>query len=173
MTESRMVETIQRLVSDGEIPQTTADRLKSALYEKRHESQYIIGHLCAHLAIGLIFSFDLIPLPLGTITRGVWVAVNRVAATARGQRDRAKVHSFPVLIVSLIPFVGYFAYLIPLRESNADAAYVYANHITYLRGDCSLRQFILRRPAWQQRLLRSMLAAFLVQPQDDSPADNR
>lgn len=133
-----------------------------SLRETRHESQYIIGHLCAHLAIGLIFSFDLVPLPLGTISRGAWVAGNRIIATVRGRPDQAKIHSWTVLFVSLIPFAGYFAYLIPLRATNADAAYLYANHVSYLRSDCALRQFVLQRPVWQRRLMQRLLSPILA-----------
>lgn len=168
MTESRLAETLQRLVVDGELTQATADRLTKGLQETWHESRYVAGHFCAHLAIGLLFSFDVVPLPLGTIARAAWVAGSRMATMVLGQPDRAKVHSFPVLLVSLIPFAGYFAYLIPLRASNADAAYIYANHFVYLRSDCSLQQFILRKPAWQQRIFHNLLAGIIVQPLNDS-----
>ncbi|MFO0917510.1 MAG: hypothetical protein U0872_04245 [Planctomycetaceae bacterium] len=162
MAESRLTETIQRLVVDGELTPVTARRLTKTLQETKHESQYIVKHLCAHLAIGLIFSFDLVPLPLGTLTRGAWVAGNRLLAMMRGRPEQSKVHSLPVLAVSLIPFAGYFAYLIPLRAANADAAYLYANHVSYLRSNCSLRQYILSKPPWQQRLIQSTLATVLT-----------
>jgi hypothetical protein len=54
--------------------------------------------------------------------------------------------------------VGYFAYLIPLKAVNADAAYLYANHVAYLRDNCSLEQALQRKPRWLMRLLRGLLA---------------
>ena len=170
MSESRLQETIQRLVVDEELTSATAERMRWTLDETKHESQYIVGQLCAHLAIGLVFSFDLVPLPLGTLGRAAWVAGNRVYETVRRQPARARVHSFWVFLVTLIPFVGYFAYLIPLRAINADATFLYANHIAYLRNDCSLKHYLARKPPWQQRLIRSVLASVMDQPQDE-PAE--
>lgn len=169
MTESRIAETLQRLAADGELTPATVDRLTRTLHDTKHESQYIVGHLSAHLAIGVIFLFDVVPLPLGTIARGAWVAGNRIYTAVRREPHRAKVHSFPVLLVSLIPFVGYFAYLIPLRATNADAAYIYANHIAYLRSDCSLEQSLQRKPRWLQGMIRGVLASVMVKPREEMP----
>lgn len=167
LADERLAETLQRLVADGELTPDTAERLKTALEETRHESQYILGHLAAHLAISGVFLFDVIPLPLGTITRGVWVAGSRVYETIQRNPSHAAVHSIPVFVVALIPFVGYFAYLIPLRQTNADAAYIYANHVTYLRKNCSLEESLRRKPRWLQRVLRGVMASVMEKPRAD------
>jgi len=169
MSESRLHETIGQLVTDGELTPENGERLATSLRETSHETGYIAGHLCAHLAIGLVFSFDIIPLPLGSISRGLWVAGNRVYVMLRRQPERSKVHSVPVLLVSLIPFAGYFAYLIPLRAANADAAYLYANHVAYVRSGCSLEQALHKLPAWRQRLVGRLLGFAISSPQADQP----
>ncbi len=167
MAEERLAETVRRLVDDGELSTATAERLNRTLSDSRDELQYVFGHLCAHLAIGVVFSFDLVPLPLGTMARGAWVAGSRLVETAQRRPTRAAVHSLPVFGVALIPFAGYFAYLIPLRSANADAAYVYANHIAYLRSGCSLERSLQQKPRWLERMLRRVLGPVLEKPADE------
>jgi hypothetical protein len=158
-SEPALHETINRLVDNGKLSVDDAASLRASLPVEIQESQYILRHLSAHFAIGLIFAFDLVPLPLGTIVRALWVVGNRVYEMLRGRRDLAAVHSTAVLGVSLIPFAGYFAYLIPLRARSARWAYVFANHITILRKGCTLDDYLSHRPAWFARLVRNVVKA--------------
>jgi hypothetical protein len=71
--QSRLVDvealekTLQRLVADGDISERDAGFLGIALRSQLDGSRYILSHLGAHLAIGAVFAFDLVPIPLGTI----------------------------------------------------------------------------------------------------------
>lgn len=152
--ESHLTTTIGRLVADGELTAEAAERLKRELPEIVRHSAYILRHLGAHLAIGAIFAFDVIPLPLGSLSRGGWVVLNRGYEECRRDRERARIHSLPVLGVALIPFVGYFAYLIPLRLQHDEATFLYANHVSYRRMNKSFRAALTGKPRWVQRLLR-------------------
>jgi hypothetical protein len=152
--EPHLAATIDRLVADGELTAEDAERLRLGLPDMVRQSGYILRHLGAHLAIGAIFAFDVIPLPLGSLSRGGWVIANRVYEEIRRNPDRARIHSLVVLGAALVPFVGYFAYLIPLRSRNAEAARLYANHISYRRWGKSLHAALAGKPRWMQRLVR-------------------
>jgi len=159
VSEARLRETIERLRQDGLLSGLEADRLLESLPTTMQESQYVLRHLGAHLAIGVVFAFDLVPLPLGTVSRALWVIGSRATEALRGKRELAAVHSVSVLAVSIVPFAGYFAYLIPLRSRSADAAFLLANHITYLRSDCSLHAWLEKKPHWMGRLIRAVVSS--------------
>lgn len=150
----RLLETISRLRSDGELSAEEAERLSRQVSHAAEESRYILRHLAAHLSVGVVFSFDLLPLPMGTLSRGTWVIANRIYECWCGRWDRAGVHSLAVLGVALIPFVGYFAYLLPLRSRSAETAFVYANQISYARHGRSLETYLQTKPKWFARLVR-------------------
>lgn len=150
-------ETIARLESDGLLSAAAAAELRRRLPETLEQSAYVLRHLAAHLAIGAIFAFDLIPLPLGTIGRVLWVIGNRVYESLRGDRERARVHSLGVLFIAAIPWLGYAAYLLPLRRASDEAAYLHANHLSYTRSGCAVETLLATKP----RVVRRM-AAWLV-----------
>ena len=56
-------------------------------------SRYVLGHLGAHAAIASVFLFDVVPLPLGTACRVLWVAGSRAFETLFGTPERARVHA--------------------------------------------------------------------------------
>ncbi|MGH7341438.1 MAG: hypothetical protein ACREKH_13190, partial [Candidatus Rokuibacteriota bacterium] len=47
-----------------------------------------------------------------------------------------------VLLVAAIPFLGYGAYLLPLRRQNAELAFVLANHTWLARTGRTYEQFV-------------------------------
>jgi len=149
--------TVNRLLVDKLISPDRADLLKRNLSDTLRQSKYILLNLGAHMAIGAIFSFDIVPLPLGTISRVLWVAGNRIYSEVKRDDEKKKVHSLAVLIVSAIPWIGYFAYTLPLKKVNEDAAYLFANHITYERGNESLVNYINGKPAIIKRILERFL----------------
>ncbi len=133
--------TIDRLVEESRLGAGDAERLRAELPEVLARSEYVLFNLGVHLSIGALFAFDIIPLPMGTISRCVWVAGNRAYLEVR--RDpRRKIHSIGVLGISAIPWLGYFAYLLPLKRVNEDAAYLFANHLTYHRSGVSLEEYL-------------------------------
>ena len=125
-------ETLVQLVEEGVIKEPQAAKLKAQLPEQLQSSAYTLKHLGAHLGIGVVFAFDVVPLPLGTISRILWVAGARLVETVRREPERAKVHSASVLLIAAIPWFGYAAYLLPLRRNAPELTFVLANH-TWLR----------------------------------------
>jgi protein-S-isoprenylcysteine O-methyltransferase Ste14 len=143
--------TIERLHTSGRLSEDRAALLRQQLPDLISRSAYVLRNLAAHLAIGVIFAFDLIPLPLGTIGRVLWVAGNRAYESAFGSRERAQVHSFKVLLVAAIPWLGYAAYLLPLRRESAEAAFLYAHHLSFSLNGVSFDEFLATKPRILQR----------------------
>lgn len=134
--------TLDRLVAEGSVSAPGAAALRAALPEQVDGARYILRNLAAHLAIGVVFAFDVVPLPLGTIARVSWVAGNRAVESLRGDRERARIHSLGVLLLAAIPWLGYAAYLLPLRRYSADLAFVLANHSWLQRTGHSYEAFL-------------------------------
>jgi hypothetical protein len=145
---------LDRLVVDGVISEEHARLLHAEFCRQVEGSRYVLAHLGAHFAIGAIFAFDLVPLPLGTIGRVSWVAGNRVFEWARGNRDRARVHSLGVFLIAAIPWLGYAAYLLPLRRQSAELTFVLANHMWLSRKGRTYEQFVAAAPSPIRRLAR-------------------
>ncbi len=159
--------TVQKLVDAGELAPTEADDLQERLPTMLAESSYLLSHLGAHLAIGVIFAFDVVPLPLGSISRGLWVLGSRIYETFRGDRLRARVHSWRVLLVAVVPIVGYFAYLLPLRGRQPELSALMANHLTYEWRQRSLNQFLESKPHWLQRAIRNITGSSTLKSAED------
>jgi len=172
-TEDALRDTIQRLQTDGILTDAEAALWRTALPETMRQSAYVLRHLTAHWTIGAVFAFDIVPLPLGTISRVCWTVGSRLIETFRGRWDHAAVHSVPVMAVAAIPVAGYFAYLIPLRARSAEAVFLYANHFTYKRYQCSWDSYVSRRSKWMARLLKGLVAIPTVAlPATPSPETN-
>ncbi len=146
--------TLERLVVEGSISDDRARALRARLPEQLDGSRYVLGHLGAHLAIGAVFAFDVVPLPLGTIGRVSWVAGNRLVESLRRQPERARVHSVGVLLIAAVPWLGYAAYLLPLRRRGTELAFVLANHTWLGRTGRSYERFLSARRAPLRRLGR-------------------
>lgn len=149
-------QTILRLVADGELSEARGALLGQRLPEMVRECGYIIGHLGAHLGIGALRSI-MIVLPLGSLLRCLWVAGSRAYETLRRNPEKARIHSLLVFLIAAIPFAGYFSYLVPLRRAHDDAAYVYANHVAYLRYGTSLDAVLREKPAPLRRVVERIL----------------
>jgi len=137
-----LAQTLERLSAEGAISQAHAASLGANLPNDIDRSSYILRHLGAHLGIGAVFAFDLVPLPLGTVSRVLWVAGNRLVEHSRGSQNHARVHSATVLLVAAIPLLGYGAYLIPLRRQSSELAFVLANHTWLVRTGRTYEQFV-------------------------------
>ena len=146
--------TLERLSADGVISPAAAASLQARLPAHIESSRYILGHLGAHVGIAAVFAFDFVPLPLGTLSRVCWVAGNRVVAQFRGDPSRARVHSFAVLLIAAIPFLGYGAYLLPLRRESPELAFVLANHTCLVRTGRTYEQFVASTYAPVRRMAR-------------------
>ncbi len=149
-----LADTLDRLLRDGSISKTAADALKASLPEQLDKSRYILGHLGAHLGIAAVFAFDLVPLPLGTVGRVSWVAGSRVVEQMRGSATRARVHSLVVFLIAAVPFLGYGAYLLPLRRESSEFAFVLANHTWLVRTGRTYEDFVDNAPPPLRRVAR-------------------
>jgi hypothetical protein len=135
-------ETLERLTAEGSLSHERAAELRSRLDDQIDRSRYVLGHLGAHLGIAAVFAFDVIPLPLGTLSRVSWVAGNRVVEQLRGNTARARVHSLPVFLIAAIPLLGYAAYLLPLRRQSSELTFLLANHSWLARTGRTYEQFV-------------------------------
>src|SRR5262245_41423885 len=154
-----LLETLERLAADSAISQERATALRTNLPVQIEKSRYVLSHLGAHLGIAAVFAFDLVPLPLGTISRVLWVAGNRVAEQLRGNLERARLHSLPVLLIAAIPLLGYSAYLLPLRRQSRELTFLMANHAWLARTGRTYEQFVTTRSRPVQRLARWLVPA--------------
>ncbi|NQX87107.1 MAG: hypothetical protein HRT77_00430 [Halioglobus sp.] len=139
----------EHIISAGE-EREIAGQIKSDL----EGAGYILKHLGGHLAIGGFRYLTMIPLPIGSMVRPLWVVAWRVIESLRGNKARAAVHSLPVFLFSVLPFLGYSAYMIALRRSNERFAFVLANHLCYHRKNMSALAFYEGRSAIGRRLMR-------------------
>jgi hypothetical protein len=157
--QSRLVDleslagTLDRLARDEFISQDAADSLKVILPEQLDKSRYVLGHLGAHLGIAAVFAFDLVPLPLGTVSRISWVAGSRFVEQLRGSA-RARVHSLAVFLIAAVPFLGYGAYLLPLRSESSELAFVLANHTWLVRTGRTYEEFVKSAPTPLRKVAR-------------------
>ena len=151
-----LLATIDRLETEGGITPERATALRSGLAETLRDSVYVVGHLGAHLGIGAIRVWMPL-LPIGSIARSLWVLGSRVVETLRGRYERARVHSATVFFVALIPFLGYCSYLVALRRVSEDAAFLYANHVSYGLSGESFEVVLEGKPAWVQRMAKKWM----------------
>jgi hypothetical protein len=135
---------IEHLLTNRDISEGEAAYLRSKLPAQLQDSAYILSNLGAHLGIGVVFAFDLIPLPLGTIGRVSWVAGARIYETIKRNGDRARLHSLGVFLIAAIPLFGYAAYLLPLRQNAHELCFILANHIWLSRTGISFETFLSR-----------------------------
>ena len=155
-------ETIVRMAADGRLNKEKEEYINSHLEEWVADSKYILLNLGVHLGMGLVrFTVTPFPLPIGSTIRPLWVMGCRMYCNLKLDWRHKKVHSIPVLLFSIIPFLGYFAYTIPLRKKSEYLTYLYAQHISYMLYGKTLEQKLEKTP----RLIRKVGYALLL-PQE-------
>ncbi len=122
-----MASTLDRLVAEGALSPASAASIAEAATQQIERSAYVLRQLGAHIAIGVVFAFDVVPLPLGTVARVGWVGGARLVEEVRGRENEARIHSVAVFLIAAIPWIGYAAYLYPLRREGRELAFVLAN----------------------------------------------
>ena len=153
-----LLATLRRLEAEQRIESAAAECLVAELPEIRERSAYTLRHLGGLLGIGALRYSLVAFLPVGSMLRFLWVATWRIIETVRGRRERARVHSFAVMGVALIPFLGYAAYVLPLRASHPRAPWLYANHVFLLRRGTTLDAWLEGKPRLVRRLVGWMTA---------------
>ena len=151
-------ETLTRMSQDGRITKEREDFINSHLDEWVVDSKYILMNLGVHLGMGIVrFTATPFPLPIGSTIRPLWVMGCRMYCNLRLDWHRKKVHSIPVLLFSIIPFLGYLAYTIPLRKKSEYLTYLYAQHISYSLYDKTLEQKLKKTPKFIRRIAYALL----------------
>ncbi len=113
---------VERLVEEGSLGQEEADKAMRSL--EAPETLGVLGHLGAHVAISIPLRF-----PFGSVARFGWTIFFRLRAEARALARRAskeelrgarKIHTLTVAVLSALPGLGTFAYLLsePLRKNR-------------------------------------------------------
>ncbi len=156
-TTEELQQTIDLLLEKGDVTAFQADALRLNFSGQMEGSQYVLKNLGAHISIGVVFAFDVVPLPLGTIARVAWVAGAKVTELLRGNFERARVHSLGVFLIAAVPWFGYAAYLLPLRRDSRELAFLLANHTWLGRTGDTYEAFIRAKPKLIGRLARRVV----------------
>jgi len=151
--------TVERMHKEGKINKEKMDYIESRLDEWVEDSKYILMNLGVHIGLGFVrFTALPFPLPIGSTLRGIWVAGNRMHCNLIWDMHRKRIHSLGVFFFSLIPFLGYFAYTIPLKKKSKYLAYLYAEHISYELFELTLENKLKKVP----RVLRNLAEILLI-----------
>ena len=151
-------ETLARMTAEGKIRKEKEEYIDSNLEEWVADSKYILLNLGIHIGIGFVrFTAMPFPLPIGSTLRALWVMANRMYCNLRLDWHRKKIHSLPVLFFALIPFLGYFAYTIPLKKKSEYLTYLYAQHISYMLYDVTMEQKLEKTPAFIRKIGYTLL----------------
>jgi len=151
-------ETIARLSADKKINKEREDYINSHLEGWVADSKYILFNLGVHLAMGVVrFTATPFPLPIGSTIRPLWVMACRMYCNLRWDMNRKRVHSIPVLLFSIIPFLGYFAYTIPLKKKSEYLTYLYVQHIAYMMYDKTFEEKLAKTPKFIRKIGYALL----------------
>ncbi len=154
-------ETLARMVAEGRIDKAKEEYINSCLEEWVEDSKYVLLNLGIHISIGLVrFTVIPIPLPIGSIFRALWVAVNRIYYIIKRDAHKRRIHSTIVFFFAAIPFLGYFAYTIPLKERSEYLTYLYAEHISYSLYNKTLEEKLEKTPGFIKRIGYALLVPF-------------
>ena len=158
-------ETIARMSAEGKLSKEREDYIHQHLEEWVADSKYILFNLAVHIVMGF-FRFTALPfpLPIGSTLRPLWVMANRMYCNLRLDWHRKRVHSLFVLVFSIIPFIGYFAYTIPLRKKSEYLTYLYAEHISYMLWEKTLEVRLKKAPRFIKRIAYALLVPAEIRP---------
>jgi len=151
-------ETAARMRKEGRINKERELHINSHLEEWVTDSKYILLNLGVHMGMGLVrFTAIPLPLPIGSILRVLWVMGNRMYCNLRWDMHKKRIHSLAVLFFAAIPFLGYFAYTIPLRNKSEYLTYLYAQHISYMLYNDTLESNLEKTPKFIRRIGYALL----------------
>ena len=151
-------QTAERMLAEGRISKTRKDHIDSNLEEWVNDSKYILLNLGVHIGLGFVrFTALPFPLPIGSTLRGLWVMGNRMYCNLKWDMHKKKIHSLIVLFFAIIPFLGYFAYTIPLKKKSEYLTYLYGQHISYMMYDRTLEEKLAKTPKIIKKLVLMLL----------------
>lgn len=143
---------------EGKISTERKVYINSHLEEWVADSKYILLNLGVHIGMGFVrFTVIPLPLPIGSTLRVLWVMGNRMYCNLRWDMHRKRIHSFSVLFFAAIPFLGYFAYTIPLKKKSEYLTYLYAQHISYRLYNKTLEEKLKKTPRFIKKISYTLL----------------
>jgi hypothetical protein len=158
-------ETITRMSREDKLTKEKEDYIRANLEKWVVDSKYILFNLGVHIALGFVrFTFVPFPLPIGSTLRAIWVMANRMYCNIRLDWHRKRVHSLFVLGFAIIPFLGYFAYTIPLKKKSEYLTYLYAQHISYHLYDKTVEQKLKKAPLFIKKIAYALLVPNEIKP---------
>jgi len=158
-------ETILRMALEGRLSKEREEYVHHHLEQWVSDSKYILLNLGIHMTMGFVrFTAFPFPLPIGSTLRAIWVMGNRMYCNIIWDMRRKSVHSMTVLLFSIIPFLGYFAYTIPLRRKSEYLTYLYAQHISYMFYGKSLEEKLKKTPRFIKWLSNALLVPAEIRP---------
>ena len=158
-------ETIGRLALEGKISKEREAYINSHIEEWVSDSRYILINLGVHIGMAFVrFTAIPLPLPIGSTLRVLWVMGNRMYCNIRWDMHRKRIHSLTILFFAAIPFLGYFAYTIPLRRKSEYLTYLYAQHISYKLYDKTVEDKLKKAPRFIRRIGYALLVPSEIRP---------
>ena len=76
--------------------------------------------------------------------------------------EKRQIHSFPVLLLAAVPFLGYFSYTIPLKKKNEYLTYLYSQHISYKMHGKALEEKLEKVPAFLRKIACALLIPAVI-----------
>jgi len=151
--------TIARMLKEGKISKEREAYISSHLEEWVADSKYVLLNLGVHIGMGFVrFTSIPLPLPIGSMMRVIWVIGNRIYCGLKRDIHKKRIHSLPVLFFAAIPFLGYFAYTIPLKRKSEYLTYLYTQHVSYMLYNKTFENKLKKAP----RIIKKISYALLV-----------
>ena len=144
--------TAKQLVADGSLGEEEAEKAVRSM--EAPETLGALGHLGAHIAISIVL-FG----PFEMIARVAWTVFFRLRAEVRALirrewdetlRGARRVHTLTVALLSVVPFVGTFAYIMaePLRKNRPLLAVLLDGGLRKLPFGLYQRQHLVVLTCW-------------------------
>lgn len=149
-----LLKTVERLQREGYILEHMADNISLNISGGVSKSEYILFNFGAHLVLGSVP----VPIPgLGILLRDLWTIGNKCYYKIKRNKEKEKIHSWKVFGVATIPYLGFLAYTIPLKEKSEYLGYVYAEHICFIKKNKSLEEVLEGSPKIIKKIISKLL----------------
>ena len=161
--------TLDALQAEGHLSAQEVKDLETRIPTQIHALTYLVANMGGHLTVS-ISRYAIFPVPIpgvGGLLRFSWTVTNRAYFVFRGNREKAKYHSAPVMIFTLIPFVGLLAYLYEVKRLDPRLAYVAGEQFCRQHQNRGLESTMARWPRWvRARVAKFIDAPFAIQGGD-------
>lgn len=159
LDSNKILVTVEEVKKKGYISDDIYKNITSNLDKWTLESKYIISNLAVHIGI-LVFRYTFFQIPIPFVApamRSAWTLGNRVYYQIKGDKEKAKIHSWKVFLATNIPYIGALAYILPLKEKNEYLPYIYAQHICFMKKGKSLEEVLENSSGFRKRRLKMLI----------------